>query len=151
MGVKAETRDIDFSGEPGTQLNTQLEVYKELDSIDNIGDMTYHEKHAFNLEHLAGITNLIHVKLPSYMPLLDMNSHFGSMPIKKSENNEEQHYKSNLGVTERKGFFFASSDSFGNCRVWEVDRKSALMDFKYKEEEFNAFDAAAPPPVRCMV
>ena len=88
--------DIDFGGEQSTQsvaggfqLNTQFEAYKELDCIDNIGDMTYHEKHAFNLEHLAGITCLIHLRLPTFMPLIDMNSHFGSMVAKRSNNNEE--------------------------------------------------------------
>ena len=62
-----------------------------------------------------------------------------------------QHYKSTLGINERKGFFFASSDAFGNCRVWEVDRKSSIIDFKFQEEKYNEFDAGAPPPVRCMV
>ena len=47
--------------------------------------MNYYEKHAFNLEHLASITGLIHLRLPTFMPMLDMNSHFGNLPVKGSK------------------------------------------------------------------
>ena len=109
--------------------SSSLEMFAELDAIDNIGDMTYHEKHAFNLEHMAGITCLIHLRMPSYMPLLDMSKTLGDAAT--ADQDAKAQLKSNLGCTERKGFFFASADSFGNCRVWEVDRKSALFDFKF--------------------
>lgn len=123
-------------------------MFAELDAIDNIGDMTYHEKHAFNLEHLAGITDLIHLRMPNFMPLIDMNKHLGA--IETSEKSKEE-VKSTLGCSERKGFFFASSDSFGNCKVWEVDRKSSLFDFKFNEEMYNGFDAGSPPKVRAIL
>lgn len=64
---------------------SSLDVFAELDAIDNIGDMTYHEKHAFNLEHLAGITCLIHIRMPSFMPLVDMNKHLGSLAASSTD------------------------------------------------------------------
>lgn len=57
-------------------------MFQEHDVVDSIGEINYNEKHAFNLEHLASITGLIHLRLPRFMPLLDMNSHFGSLPTK---------------------------------------------------------------------
>ena len=63
----------------GFQEGTSLDMFAELDAIDNIGDMLYHEKHAFNLEHLAGITCLIHIRMPNFMPLIDLNRHLGSV------------------------------------------------------------------------
>ena len=113
-----------------------LEKFAELDAIDNIGDMTYHEKHAFNLEHFAYITCLIHIRMPNQMPSSDL---------------QEDTTKSTLGCNERKGFFFASADSFGTCKVWEVDRKASLFGFKHKEELYSGFDAGSPPPVRALV
>ena len=58
---------------------SNLEMFTELDAIDNIGDIRYHEKHAFNLEHLSGITCLIHIRMPTFQPLLDMNKHLGEV------------------------------------------------------------------------
>lgn len=125
-------------------------MFAELDAIDNIGDMSYHEKHAFNLEHLAGITDLIHLRMPNFMPLIDMNKHLGALGSSE-ENPEALTLKSTLGCSERKGFFFASADSFGNCKVWEVDRKSSLFDFKFQEDRYNEFDAGSPPVVRAIL
>ena len=59
---------------------SRLDMFAELDAIDNIGDMTYHEKHAFNLEHLASITCLIHIRMPNFMSLIDLNKNLGQMP-----------------------------------------------------------------------
>jgi hypothetical protein len=54
-------------------------------------------------------------------------------------------------ATERRGFFFASADNFGCVKVWEMDRKSSLHTFNFEEDRFNAFDAEAPPPIRCIL
>ena len=51
----------------------KLDMFSELDAIDNIGEMTYHEKHAFNLEHLAGVTCLTYLRFPNFMPLVDLS------------------------------------------------------------------------------
>ena len=63
--------------------DSRLDMFAELDAIDNIGDMTYHEKHAFNLEHLAGVTCLIHIRMPNFMSLIDLNKHLGTLPSKQ--------------------------------------------------------------------
>jgi len=81
------------------------------------------------------------------MPLLDLNANLG---VQKSENGKNKLYSKSLGCSERLGFFFASGDSFGCVKVWEVDRKSALFTFNFQEDYFSAFDADNPPPVRCL-
>jgi hypothetical protein len=108
----------------------KLDMFTELDAIDDIGEMTYHEKHAFNLEHLAGITCLTYIRFPNFMFLLE-----GS---KRPEA---------PGCTERLGFFFASGDSFGCVKIWEVDRRASMVTFNYKEEKYKEFDAGPPPKV----
>ena len=90
--------------------------------------------------------------MPSFMPLIDMNKHLGQQhSVNEEESKEADIVKSSLGCSERKGFFFASADLFGNTRVWEVDRKSALFNFSYEEEKYDSFDAGSPPPVRAIV
>lgn len=49
----------------------KLDMFTELGAIDLVGDLTYHEKHCFNLEHLAGVTCLEYLHFPNYMYLLD--------------------------------------------------------------------------------
>ena len=38
---------------------TKLNEFNEMETLDNVGDMNYHERLAYNLEHLAAITCLI--------------------------------------------------------------------------------------------
>jgi hypothetical protein len=110
----------------------KLDMFAELDAIDEFGEMTYHEKHAFNLEHLAGITCLTYLRLPNFMFLMEM----GQPKDSKSPS-----------FQERLGFFFASGDSFGCVKVWEVDRRASLLTFNFKEEQYQEFNAGPPPKV----
>jgi hypothetical protein len=109
----------------------RLDMFAELGPIDDMGEMTYHEKHAFNLEHLAGVTCLTYLKYPNFSKLLSLSN-----PQRETLKN-----------AERLGFFFASGDSFGCVKVWEVDRRASLMTFNYKEDHFKEFTAGPPPKV----
>ena len=110
-------------------VQTKLEMYNELETIDNVGDMNYHERLAYNLEHLAAITCLIRIRMPS-------QSH--------SDTNNQS--VADVGQNrERPGFFFGSADSYGNCRVWDIDRRASLLDFKFQEEKYSNFEAGVPP------
>ena len=114
----------------------KLDMFAELDCIDDMGEMTYHEKHAFNLEHIAGVTCLTYLRFPNFLSLIEMSQQIGL----KTKNTQ-------LVVKERLGFFFASGDSFGCVKVWEVDRRASLFTFNFQEDKYNDFDAGAPPKV----
>ena len=45
-----------------------------------MGEMDYHEKHAFNLEHMSGVTCLLHLRMPNYNLMIDMTKHIGAIP-----------------------------------------------------------------------
>ena len=114
----------------------KLDMFAELDCIEDMGEMTYHEKHAFNLEHLAGVTCLTYLRFPNFLPLVSMSHHIYQMTEQKD-----------FGIRERIGFFFASGDSFGCVKVWEVDRRASLFTFNFQEHKYNDFEAGTPPKV----
>ena len=56
-------------------IASSMGLFAEHDVIDGIGDMVYHEKLAFNLEHMAGITCLIEINMPTIASLTVVNGH----------------------------------------------------------------------------
>ena len=61
--------------EPSDQVHGLIkevghDAFAEVGSIDELGDMTYQEKMAYNLEHLAGVIDMIQIRLPNYTRLM---------------------------------------------------------------------------------
>lgn len=92
-----DAEDDDFGGEnrglatsgPQAGQGSNIEMFAELEAIDNIGDMRYHEKHAFNLEHLSGITCLIQIRMSTNQPLPDMSKHLGEVQTMADQDEAE--------------------------------------------------------------
>lgn len=70
---------------------TKLNEFNEMETLDNVGDMNYHERLAYNLEHLAAITCLIQIRMPSHNPLLDLTKNYvGLMPSAQETSEAER-------------------------------------------------------------